>query len=327
MEIMRQQRIKVFTWHVHGSYLYYLSQGNFDIYIPVNTDKDEGYYGRGHTFPFGANVIEIPIEEVKAQDFDVIIFQSGKNYTTDQYEVLSADQRLLPRIYLEHNTPAGSAVNTRHIVDDPEVLLVHVTHYNELMWNNNRTPTIVIEHGVTEPEEPYTGELARGLVIINHLPERGRTLGWDIFRQLRTQLPLDLIGMGNGEDGKGEVLHPELPAFRGRYRFVFHPVRHTSLALSVCEAMMQGIPVVGLATTELVTVIRNGYNGYIHTNIRYLADCMQQLLSDPRHAAELGAAGHATARERFCIKRFTNEWEHLLSSLVQQKPVATAISI
>ncbi len=90
---------------------------------------------------------------------------------------------------------------------------------------------------------------------------------------------------------------------------------------------MQGIPVVGLATTELVTVIRNGYNGYIHTNIRYLADCMQQLLSDPRHAAELGAAGHATARERFCIKRFTNEWEHLLSSLVQQKPVATAISI
>jgi len=42
------------------------------------------------------------------------------------------------------------------------------------------------------------------------------------------------------------------------YRFFFNPVRYTSLPLAVCEAMTIGMPIVGLATTELVSVIRNG---------------------------------------------------------------------
>ncbi|WP_235904258.1 hypothetical protein [Arcticibacter tournemirensis] len=43
-------RLKIITWHIHGSYLYYLSQGNYDLYIPVKDDRSEGYYGRGETF-------------------------------------------------------------------------------------------------------------------------------------------------------------------------------------------------------------------------------------------------------------------------------------
>jgi len=58
-------RLKIFTWHIHGSYLFYLSQGEYDIYIPVNNEKSEGYYGRGQTFPFGKNVIEVPASEVR----------------------------------------------------------------------------------------------------------------------------------------------------------------------------------------------------------------------------------------------------------------------
>ncbi|MGX5820330.1 glycosyltransferase [Chitinophaga lutea] len=313
------QRPRIFTWHIHGSYLYYLSQGDFDIFIPVNRARSQGYYGRGQTFPFGSNVHEIDAAKVKDHSFDVILFQTERNYAIDQYEVLSPAQRQLPCIYLEHNTPSGTPANTRHIVDDPDVQLVHVTYYNRLMWDNNRTPAVVIEHGVTEPDAPYTGELARGLVIINHLPDRGRTLGWDIFRELRAHLPLDLIGMGNGRDGLGEVLHPNLPAFRGRYRFIFHPVRHTSLGLAVCESMMQGIPIVGLATTELVTVIQNGRNGYIHTDIDYLAEKMRLLLQDPAHAAAIGDAGRQTARERFGIRQFNYRWEQLLQQLLQRK--------
>jgi hypothetical protein len=49
---------RIFTWHIHGTYLYYLSKGNFTIYIPVNGKNTEGYYGRGETFPFGNNVIK-----------------------------------------------------------------------------------------------------------------------------------------------------------------------------------------------------------------------------------------------------------------------------
>lgn len=311
----QKPRLKIFTWHIHGSYLYYLSQGNYDIYIPVNEQRTPGYYGKGKTFPFGDNVHEVPVRMVKDLDFDVILYQSTKDYLVDQYDILSPAQRRLPRVYLEHNTPAKNPVTTRHVVNDRRICLVHVTHYNRLMWDNNRTPATVIEHGVTAPDVPYTGELAKGLVTINHLPQRGRGLGWDIFQHVRNILPVDLVGMGNGEDGLGEVLHPQLPMFRSKYRFYFHPVRHTSLALAVCEAMMQGMPVVGLATTELVTVIENGKNGFIHTDINYLIKKMKLLLNEPELAAKMGEAARATAMKRFNIERFTADWEKLFQTV------------
>src|SRR3982750_4752480 len=98
-------RIKIFTWHIHGSYLYYLSQGDYDIYIPVTPDKNEGYYGRGETFPFGSNVIEIPAADVRNCRFDCMLFQTNKNYFKDQFHILSEEQRMLPRVYIEHDPP------------------------------------------------------------------------------------------------------------------------------------------------------------------------------------------------------------------------------
>jgi len=308
-------RLKIFTWHTHGSYLYYLSQGKFDIYIPVSKQQTPGYYGRGKTFPFGTNVHEVPVELVKEMTFDCILYQSTKDYLVDQYEILSPAQRKLPRIYLEHNTPSKSPVSTKHVVNDRRICLVHVTHYNRLMWDNNRTPTTVIEHGVAMTDEKYTGELERGITTINHLPQRGRTLGWDIFRQVRNIVPVDLAGMGNDDEGVGEVLHPQLPAFRGRYRFYFHPVRHTSLALAVCEAMMQGMPVIGLATTELVTVIENGKNGFIHTDVTYLIEKMKLLLDNSALAMQIGREAQQTAMKRFGISRFIADWERLFHTV------------
>ena len=99
------ERLKIFTWHIHGSYLYYLSQGDYDIYIPITEEKTEGYYGRGETFPFGNNVIEVEASEVKNLSLDCILFQTNKNYLVDQYDILSEEQRKLPRVYLEHDSP------------------------------------------------------------------------------------------------------------------------------------------------------------------------------------------------------------------------------
>lgn len=307
--------MKIFTWHIHGSYLYYLSQGEYQIYIPVSENKTEGYYGRGETFPFGDNVIEIPAEEVRQHQFDCILFQTNHNYLVDQYQILSEKQRQLPRIYLEHDPPRVHPTNTVHVVDDPALTVVHVTHFNRLMWDNGIVPTRVIEHGVTEPAVQYSGHLNKGLVVINNLPTRGRLLGYDIYQYVKKQVPLDLIGMGTEDVGLGEVLHPKLPVFQSQYRFFFNPIRYTSLGLAVCEAMMMGIPVIGLATTELSAVIDNGYSGFIHTDVDYLIDKMNMLLEDSELAREIGQNGKATAMSRFNIKRFTDDWQQLFNEV------------
>lgn len=319
--------MRIFTWHIHGSYLYYLSQGDYQIFIPVTNEKTEGYYGRGETFPFGANVIEIPADEVKDHQFDCILFQTNKNYLVDQFEILSEEQRSLPKIYLEHDPPRGHPTDTKHLIDDPDMVLVHVTHFNKLMWDNNRTPVRVIEHGVTMPDVEYSGELDKGIVVINNLPTRGRLLGFDIFKEVKERIPVDLVGMGTGEWGLGEVLHPQLPAFEVQYRFFFNPIRYTSLGLAICEAMMMGIPVVGLATTELSSVIDNGYSGFIHTDVNYLIDKMQLLLNDRSLAREIGANGRDVASKRFNIKRFVRDWEELFMAVTGKVLVETTSAI
>ena len=317
-------RPRVFTWHIHGSYLFYLSQADIDIYIPVTTDRSEGYVGRGETFPFGNNVIEVPAAEVKDLELDCIIYQTNKNFLVDQYEILSLAQRQLPRIYLEHDPPHEHPVNASHVVANEEgIRLVHVTHFNRLMWDSNKAHATVIEHGVTDPGVQYTGNKERGIVVINNLPQRGRICGFDIFKQISREVPIDLIGMGTEEHGLGEVLHPQLPAFISEYRFFFHPIRYTSLGLAVCEAMMMGIPVVGLATTELGTVIENGRNGFIHTDLDYLANKMKLLLQDKQLAHNIGMEGRRTALERFSIQRFTNDWENVIRSVIEM-PVNAA---
>lgn len=323
---MAQSRLKIFTWHIHGSYLFYLSQGKYDIYIPTKPEKTEGYYGRGETFPFGPNVIEVPAEEVKNREFDVILYQTNQNYLIDQYEILSPEQRELPKVYIEHDPPRQHPTDTKHAVNDQNVNLVHVTHFNSLMWDCGQTPTTVIEHGVTAPGAAYTGEKPRGIVVINNLPLRGRLLGLDIFLKVREHVPIDLIGMGTGDLGLGEVLHPQLPEFISKYRFFFNPIRYTSLGLAVCEALMQGIPVVGLATTELSAVIDNGRSGFIHTDVNYLIDKMNLLIEDADLARQIGAGGRELAQNRFNIMRFTHDWEQLFNRVTSQAKSSIYIS-
>jgi glycosyltransferase involved in cell wall biosynthesis len=93
-----------------------------------------------------------------------------------------------------------------------------------------------------------------------------------------------------------------------RYRFFFNPIRYTSLGLAVIEAMMTGVPIVGLATTEMATLIHSGHNGYVSTNPAVLEDVMQSLLREPGLAREWGERGRHTAIERFGIARFVNDW-------------------
>lgn len=304
------RKLRILTWHVHGNYLFNLTQVPHDFLVLADEVRSPGYAGRAGTLPWGDNVIELPVSELPNAEFDCVLYQARSHWEHERDHLLDAAQQRLPSIYLEHDPPQEHPTSTRHFVDDRNTLVVHVTPFNRLMWDMGNTPATVVEHGVLLPRPAaYTGELARGIAVVNHLARRGRRLGLDVFSHMREQVPLDLVGMDSARvGGLGEIENTELAAHVARYRFFFNPIRWTSLGLAVIEAMMVGMPIVALATTEMATVVRNGENGYADTRLDRLVEHMQRLLDDPAEARRLGANAKRYAESRFGIERFVKDW-------------------
>lgn len=318
---MNEEPLRILTWHVHGSYLYYLAQGPYDLLLPVDAVRSPGYCGRTPSYDWPDNVHEVPVDSLWRTHYDAVLYQHPDQWLHDGPALLG-DTISRPKIYLEHNAPQGHPTNTHHIVRDPSATLVHCTHFNRLMWDCGDVPTRVVEHGVHVPEQPtYTGTLERALVIVNDLGRRGRRLGNDFVQYARAQgVPIDVIGMHSDEveGGIGEVPHHALQEFAGHYRVVLAPIRYGSLALSVLEAMAAGCPVVGFNTAEMAELITNGVNGYVSTDPDKVVAALKRLLVDESEAWRLGANARQHVIARHSLERFTTDWNTLFSEVTER---------
>ncbi len=312
-----RRRLRILTWHVHGNYLYALGHVPHDFVVPSLPGDRPGYGALGTRIPWGINVTQVPAEQLRSMQFDCVLYQSRQNLE-DARLLLSPAQRDLPSAYLEHNPPEPHPTDTVHPFRHDRGLLVHVTPFNAVMWDSDGMPTRIVEHGVPLPTARYEGTLERGITVVNHLHRRGRRIGRDVFELVRDQTPLDLIGMGSEQlGGLGEVPNMEVADCMVRYRYFFSPIRYASLGLSLVEAMLCGVPVVGFAATELPAVIVNGKNGYVDTRLDRLVDVARQLLDEPELARAWGAAGRETALERFGIERFVDDWINVFDTMLE----------
>jgi glycosyltransferase involved in cell wall biosynthesis len=219
-------------------------------------------------------------------------------------------------VYVEHNAPQGRIAEMRHPAADREdLLLVHVTHFNALFWDAGATPTRVIEHGIVDPGRRYSGELPRGAVVINEARRRARVTGTDLLERFATAAPLDVFGIdaasvGGIEDLAQDELHDEM----ARRRVYLHPIRWTSLGLSLLEAMHLGMPVVALGTTEVHEAVPPEA-GVVSTKVDVLTAAMRRLVADPEEAAERGSAARAAVLERYGLGRFLADWDDVLKEV------------
>jgi len=196
---------------------------------------------------------------------------------------------------------------------------VHVTDFNQVMWDSGRAPTAVIEHGVVDPGPLWTGELARIGAVVNDPARRGRLVGTDLLPAFAAVAPLDLFGMNTDQvpgvtayDLPQAAMHAEL----ARRRVYLHPFRWTSLGLALVEAMHLGMPVVALATTEAVEAVPPAA-GVCSTRLDVLTGAVRRFLADPEAAAAAGRAARAAALSRYGLARFTDDWDRLLKEVTR----------
>jgi len=308
---------RVLLWHVHGSYATALVRGPHTYYFPVLPGRGEDGRGRAQTWTWPSNAVEVRPEDARALDVDVVIAQRPREIDGLIYEWLGrVPGSDVPAIYLEHNAPQGRIADMRHpFADRPDLTIVHVTHFNALFWECGSTPVRVIEHGIVDPGYRYTGELPRGAVAINEARRRGRVTGTDLLPKLSAALPLDLFGidagaLGGHDDPPQALLHVEMP----RRRAYVHPMRWTSLGLSLLEAMHLGMPVVALATTEAVEAVPPGC-GTVSTDIERLCAALRRYARDRDAARADGARARTYVRERYGLDRFLRAWDALLSEV------------
>lgn len=319
--------MRILLWHVHGGWTDAFVRGPHEYLLPTTPDGGPWGLGRGGR-DWPSSVVEVPPEELAEQDIDVVILQRMEELEECTRLLGRRPGHSIPAVFLEHNTPKGDVPSTRHpFADQREIPVVHVTHFNALMWNCGTAPVTIIEHGIVDPGQLYTGEREHLGVVVNEPIRRGRVTGTDLLPRFARSAPLEVFGMGtNGlrlELGLGPddliergdlptaVLHAELACCRA----YVHPMRWTSLGLSLLEAMHLGMPVIALATTEVIRAVPPGA-GVISTDVTELVRAAARLIGDPEQARAMGAAGRVAALERYGLDAFLQAWDRTLEKSV-----------
>jgi hypothetical protein len=309
--------MRVYGWHVHGSWMTAFVQGRHDYFVPVLPDRGADGRGRAQTWDWPASVAELPPEDLGDLKPDLVLLQRPHEFELARTWLGLTPGVDVPAVYVEHDAPQGQINAMQHpSAAWPGVHVVHVTHFNDLFWDCGDRPTHVIEHGIVDPGYRYTGEVAKCAVVINEPQRRARVTGTDLLARFESRVPIELFGMGAGTRGGFENLpQAELHGELARRRVYLHPIRWTSLGLSLIEAMHLGMPIVALATTEVPEAVRTG-TGIISTNVRALIDSLEQLLANPDRCKELGQNARAYARERYGLERFLADWDRLFEEIV-----------
>lgn len=303
--------VKIFAWHVHGSWMTAFVQGQHTYYVPVLPDRGPDGRGRARTWDWPANVVEVTPEQAADLDVDVAVLQRPDELRLVE-RWIARSVREIPTVYVEHDPPHDLRAREHPAASHRGVTVVHVTHYNALLWDTGRAPSTVIEHGVVDPGHRYTGELAAAAAVINEPERRTWVAGTDLVLACRQRHAVDLFGMGSeglgGADVDQATLHGEL----ARRQVYLHPFRWTSLGLSLVEAMHLGMPVAVLASTEAPRAVDPSM-GVLTTSASELVDGVGRLLAlDPDERTEIGRRSRARALDRYGLDRFLAAWDELL---------------
>jgi hypothetical protein len=316
--------VRILLWHVHGAWTTAFVQGAHEFVVPLLPGRPPDGRGRARTYAWPQNVRELKPSQLQDLDVDVAVLQRPHELElAERWLGGRRPGRDLPAVYVEHNAPQGRIAEMRHpLRDRPDLGIVHVTHFNDLFWDCGATPTRVIEHGIVDPGPQYTGELPRAAVVINEARRRGRVTGTDLLARFAAEAPIDLFGIDAAAlDGVvapgGDLPYADLHEQLARRRVYLHPIRWTSLGLSLLEAMHLAMPVVALATTEVAEAVPPEA-GVISNDVSVLTAALRELVADDARAAQMGAAARAAALDRYGLDRFLADWDVALAQATGQ---------
>ncbi len=323
--------MRILLWPGPGRWTSSFLAGAHEYVMPAPPDRSSVGSDRSRAEDWPATLSELPSAALAEAQIDVVILQRRE-------ELALASQWLgrrpgvdVPAMYVEHHAPDARPCTQRHLLaDQREVPIVHVTQFNQLFWDNGVAPTVVIEPGLDDPGPRYSGQRATGAVLLDDLVGRGRVVGSDLISVFAGVGPIDLFGIG------GDAFLRDAPDVRAHQiavhagstspdqllwelagcRAYLHPVRWTSLDVSLIEAMLIGMPVLALATTATVEAVPPEA-GVTSLDVDRLAREFRTYLNEPEIARYMGSQARKHALRRYGLSRFLDDWDNALTAALQ----------
>ncbi len=157
-----------------------------------------------------------------------------------------------------------------------------------------------LTHPIGDERTPPT------LLVVGDGPERARleTLSLQLGLQERVQFA-------------GFVPDDELPHQYCTALCYVHAARQESLGLTVAEAAYCGLPVVAVAEGGVVDNVDDGRTGrLVDANAQAIAAAIEEVLSSPAKARQMGAAGRLLVASRFSWQRGSDELLETIRSAI-----------
>jgi len=322
--------VRILVWHVHGSWATALLQGRHTYLLPVVPDRGPDGRGRARTWDWPASAVEVTVPQLRTAEFDLVLLQRPHEAALVERWTGRRPGRDVPAVYVEHDAPRAGAADSRHpLADQRAVPVVHVTHFNRTFWDCGSARTHVVEHGVVDPGHRYRGDSPSVAVVVNDPVRRSRVAGTDLVLAMARRLPVTVHGMGvrplagqveGSPAAQGLSIRENLPQAQlhdvlGAHRLYFHPYRWTSLGLSLIEAMMLGMPVLGLPATAAPEAVPAAA-GVLSSDPAVLLATARRWIADPVEAREKGLAAREHALTAFGIERFLDDLDAVLQEVL-----------
>ena len=191
--------MRILLWHVHGSWTTAFVHGAHEYVVPVLPDRGPDGVGIARTWdwPDARHRAAARGAARRGRSTSCVLQRPHELEHLCEDWTGRRPGRDVPAVYVEHNAPQGRIAEMRHpAADRDDLLLVHVTHFNELFWDAGAHADARDRARHRRPRRALHGRAAAG----RRRDQRGAApRAGDRHRPARrfaARAPLDLFGIG-----------------------------------------------------------------------------------------------------------------------------------
>jgi hypothetical protein len=256
-------------------------------------------------------------------EFDLILSQNKFGQFQIAYPL--SKQMQLPLVSLEHTLPMRQWTNEQRnqLKNMRGDVNVFISEYSlGEWWWDDRGDTKIIHHMVDT--DVFRSPLEEGirlprnahiLSVVNDWINRQWCCNFEGWQRITKGLPVRVLGDTPGLSKPAPSISALVEEYQ-KSRIFLNTSTISPIPTALLEAMACGCACVSTATCMIPEIMQNGVNGIISNNEQELRNACQELLKNPRRAAELGHNARQTILTKFNKERFISEWDEVFRSVL-----------